>query len=51
MTDTQGFLVDAVVHAADVQDRDGASRVLTSILYAIHGCAISLPMAGMQERN
>ena len=33
MTDTQGFLVDAVVHAADVQDRDGASSVLTSIRY------------------
>jgi len=33
VTDPQGFLVGAVVHAADVQDRDGASRVLTFIRY------------------
>lgn len=33
VTDTQGFLVGAVVHAANVQDRDGASRVLASIRY------------------
>jgi transposase len=31
VTDTQGFLVGAVVHAADVQDRDGATRVLSAI--------------------
>ena len=31
LTDTQGFLVGAVVHAADVQDRDGAPAVLASI--------------------
>jgi putative transposase len=30
-TDTQGFLVGAVVHAADIQDRDGASDVLAAI--------------------
>jgi transposase len=34
VTDTQGFLVGAVVHAADVQDRDGATRVLKSIRYS-----------------
>jgi len=33
ITDTQGFLVGAVVHAADVQDRDGAPDVLASIRY------------------
>lgn len=31
VTDTQGFLVGAVIHAADIQDRDGASRVLSAI--------------------
>jgi len=31
ITDTQGFLVGAVVHTADVQDRDGAPDVLASI--------------------
>ena len=33
ITDTQGFLVGAVVHAADIQDRDGAPDVLASIRY------------------
>jgi transposase len=28
LTDTQGFLLAAVVHAADIQDRDGAPAVL-----------------------
>ncbi len=31
VTDTEGFLVAAVVHAADVQDRDGAPDVLADI--------------------
>lgn len=31
VTDTQGFLMGAVVHAANIQDRDGATRVLSSI--------------------
>ncbi|HLY56460.1 MAG TPA: IS5 family transposase [Stellaceae bacterium] len=30
LTDTNGFLVEAVVHAADIQDRDGAPLVLAS---------------------
>jgi putative transposase len=47
VTDTLRFLVGAVVHAADVQDRDCVSRVLT----AIHRYVISLPMAGNQVRS
>ena len=31
LTDTQGLLVGAVVHTADVQDRDGAPQVLAAI--------------------
>ncbi|UPU01501.1 IS5 family transposase (plasmid) [Bradyrhizobium barranii subsp. apii] len=33
VTDTQGLLVGAIVHAADVQDRDGTPDVLCSIRY------------------
>ena len=33
ITDTQGFLVGAVVHAANIQDRDGAPCVLAAIRY------------------
>jgi len=31
LTDTQGMLVHAVVHAADIQDRDGAPDLLKAI--------------------
>jgi putative transposase len=31
VTDTQGLLVGAIIHTADVQDRDGAPNVLASI--------------------
>jgi putative transposase len=31
VTDTQGFMVGAVIHAANVQDRDGASGVMAMI--------------------
>jgi len=34
LTDTQGLLVSAVIHAADVQDRDGAPDVLSAIRYS-----------------
>jgi len=34
VTDTLGLLVGAVVHAADIQDRDGASAVLASIRHS-----------------
>jgi putative transposase len=33
LTDTQGFLVAALVHAADIQDRDGAPAVLAEARY------------------
>ncbi|AHJ69035.1 Transposase [Granulibacter bethesdensis] len=32
LTDTQGYLVHAVVHGADIQDRDGAPLVLSAIV-------------------
>jgi putative transposase len=34
LTDTEGFLVGAVVHAADIQDRDGAPDVLSAIRHS-----------------
>ena len=33
LTDTQGNLVHAVIHTADIQDRDGAPMVLAEILH------------------
>ncbi len=35
ITDTQGFVVGAIVHTADIQDRDGAPDVLASIRYGL----------------
>ena len=34
LTDTQGFLVTAVIHPADIQDRDGAPDVLKKIRFS-----------------
>jgi transposase len=34
ITDTNGFLIHAVVHSADIQDRDGAPMVLGDIRYS-----------------
>jgi transposase len=34
LTETQGLLVGAVVHTADIQDRDGAPDVLASIRHS-----------------
>jgi transposase len=34
ITDTNGFLVHAIVHSADIQDRDGAPMVLQDIRYS-----------------
>ncbi len=34
LTDTGGLLVTALVHGANIQDRDGAPAVLASIRYA-----------------
>lgn len=34
LTDTTGLLIAAVVHAADIQDRDGAPPLLAAIRYA-----------------
>ena len=46
-TDTLGSLVGLLVHAADVQDRDGAQRCLAASGGFTRGCGTSLPMAAM----
>ncbi len=51
LTDTGGLLVGAVVHTADIQDRDGAPEVLASIRTVFHGCALSSPMGPTLARN
>ncbi len=34
ITDTNGFLVHAIIHSADIQDRDGAPMLLQDIRYS-----------------
>lgn len=51
VVDTLGLLVGVVVHAADIQDRDGAPAVLKSILGRCRGYAMSSPTAAMQGRS
>lgn len=55
VTDTQGNLVGLAVHEADIQERDGAPRVLTSIRSLTPGivppgCGTSSPTAATPER-
>lgn len=47
-TDTQGFLVGPVVHAADTQDRDGAAYVLSAIR---HPPSLSMVAACLRRRR
>lgn len=51
-TDTLGLMVGAVVHTADVQDRDGAPPwcCARSAMPGL-GCGMSSPMAAMQDRS
>jgi putative transposase len=51
LTDTEGNLVHAVIHTADIQDRDGAPLVLAEIIKRFRGCAMCLPMAAMLATN
>ena len=51
LTDTEGFLVTALVHAADIQDRDGAPASSPKHASGFLGCATSSPMADMQETS
>jgi putative transposase len=47
VTDTAGLLVGAVVHPADIQDRDGAGLVIAAVHNLPRGGAISLPTVPM----
>ena len=47
VSDTSGLLVGVVVHAADIQDRDGAGIVIQAIHDLFPGCAICLPTASI----
>ena len=56
LVDTQGLLMHAIVHAADVQDRDGGALVMASLLGALPVpdqalCRRRLPGAGVPERD
>lgn len=51
LTDTNGLLVAAVVHEADIQDRDGAPLVLATARDLIPGCAMSSPTVATAAPN
>jgi putative transposase len=44
ITDTNGFLVHAIIHSADIQDRDGAPMVLQDIRYSSSPVKSSEPL-------
>src|SRR5690606_27464838 len=51
LTDTAGNLVHAVVHAADIQDRDGAPLVLAEIIQSFPWLRHVFPMEVMPVTN
>ena len=51
ITDTNGFLVGAVVHAADIQDWTAQCRFSRRSGTPSPGCAMCLPTAAMQAAN
>ena len=51
LTDTGGLLVAARVHAANIQDRDGAPALLASIRYSFPWLRMSSPTALMPAPN
>ncbi len=51
LTDTDGNLVHAVVHTADIQDRDGAPLVLAEIIKRFPWLRHVSPMAAMPETS
>jgi len=48
VTDTCGYLIFILVHAADIQDRDGAADVLKAIRYRFPWLRHVSPMAAMR---
>ena len=38
LVDTQGLLIHAIVHAADIQDRDGGELVMATLFGSIDSC-------------
>ena len=51
ITDTLGLVLFALIHGADVQDRDGAPGLLKAIRIATLGCATFSPTGPAPETN
>jgi transposase len=51
LVDTQGLLMDAIVHAADVQDRDGGALLMASLFGAFPFLIKLYADGGYQERE
>ena len=45
LVDAQGVLIQAIVHAADIQDRDGGILLMSSLFASIPSCSSSTPTA------
>ena len=51
LVDTEGLLMNALVHPADVQDRDGGPLVIESMHGLFPFVTSFLPMAAIRDRN
>ena len=50
LVDTQGLLMHAIVHAADIQDRDGGGLVMATLFGMFPFLLKSTPMAAIRDR-
>ena len=50
LVDTQGLLMHAIVHAADIQDRDGGVLLMATLLGFIRFCSNSTPTGDTKGR-
>ncbi len=50
LVDTDGLLMQAIVHAADIQDRDGGALVMATLFGIIPFLPNSTPMAAIRDR-
>ena len=51
LVDTQGLLMHAIVHAADIQDRDGGALVMASCSACFRSSSSSMPTAATRGQS
>ena len=51
LVDTRGLLTHAIVHAADIRDRDGGALLMATLFGLIGSFSSSMPTAAIRDRS